>query len=97
MDATERSISPEIIYNAIANAIIAFSVKLNVASDRFQAFRKYGDAKELAINIVIATNINKLSQLFNLCSSGDCNLSGILNLLSWVMSLVLHALILCAL
>ena len=40
IDATERSISPEMINKAIANAIIAFSVKLNVASDRFQAFRK---------------------------------------------------------
>ena len=40
MDATDKSISPEMINSAIAKAIIAFSVKLNVASDRFQAFRK---------------------------------------------------------
>jgi len=40
IDATDRSISPAIISRAMANAIIAFSVKLNVASDRFQAFRK---------------------------------------------------------
>jgi len=40
IEATDRSISPEIISSAIAKAIIAFSVKLNVASLRFQAFRK---------------------------------------------------------
>ncbi|MNI25884.1 hypothetical protein D3C73_795630 [compost metagenome] len=38
--ATERSISPTMISIAMAKAIIAFSVKLNVASDRFQALRK---------------------------------------------------------
>jgi len=38
--ATERSISPDIIKSAMAKAIIAFSVKLNVASLRFKAFRK---------------------------------------------------------
>ena len=38
--ATERSISPEIMRSVIAKAINAFSVKLNVASDRFQALRK---------------------------------------------------------
>jgi len=38
--ATDRSISPEMISSAIAKAIIAFSVKLNVASLRFQAFKK---------------------------------------------------------
>ncbi len=40
IEATDRSISPEMISSAIAKAIIAFSVKLKVASDRFQAFRK---------------------------------------------------------
>ena len=38
--ATERSISPEMISSAMAKAIIAFSVKLKVASDRFQGSRK---------------------------------------------------------
>jgi hypothetical protein len=40
IEATDRSISPAMISSAMAKAIIAFSVKLNVASDRFQAFRK---------------------------------------------------------
>ena len=40
IDATLRSISPEMISSAMAKAIIAFSVKLKVASLRFQAFRK---------------------------------------------------------
>ncbi|MNL62927.1 hypothetical protein D3C87_1870010 [compost metagenome] len=40
MAATDRSISPAMIRSAIAKAMIAFSVKLNVASDRFQALRK---------------------------------------------------------
>jgi hypothetical protein len=40
MEATDRSISPAMISMAMAKAIIAFSVKLKVASDRFQAFRK---------------------------------------------------------
>jgi hypothetical protein len=40
MAATERSISPEMTSSAMAKAIIAFSVKLKVASERFQASRK---------------------------------------------------------
>ena len=40
IEATDRSISPEMISRAMAKAIMAFSVKLKVASDRFQAFRK---------------------------------------------------------
>ncbi len=40
IEATDRSISPAMISSAMAKAIIAFSVKLKVASDRFQAFRK---------------------------------------------------------
>ncbi len=40
IEATERSISPAMIKSAIAKAIIAFSVKLNVASERFHALRK---------------------------------------------------------
>ena len=40
IEATDRSISPAMISMAIAKAIIAFSVKLKVASLRFQAFRK---------------------------------------------------------
>lgn len=40
IEATLRSISPEMMSSAIAKAIIAFSVKLKVASERFQAFRK---------------------------------------------------------
>jgi len=38
--ATERSISPEMITRAMARAISAFSVKLKVASDKDQGFRK---------------------------------------------------------
>ena len=38
--ATDRSISPAMISIAIGNAIIAFSVKLKVASDKFQGLRK---------------------------------------------------------
>ena len=38
--ATERSISPAMMSSAIGKAIIAFSVKLKVASERFQALRK---------------------------------------------------------
>lgn len=40
VDATERSISLAIINIAIGSTMIAFSVKLNVASDRFQILRK---------------------------------------------------------
>ncbi len=40
IEATDRSISPAMISSAMAKAIIAFSVKLKVASDRFQALRK---------------------------------------------------------
>ena len=38
--ATERSISPAMISSAMAKAIIAFSVKLKVASERFHGSRK---------------------------------------------------------
>ncbi len=40
VEATDRSISRAIISIAIGNTMIAFSVKLNVASDRFQISRK---------------------------------------------------------
>ncbi|MNZ61450.1 hypothetical protein D3C78_795480 [compost metagenome] len=40
VDATDRSISRAIISIAIGSTMIAFSVKLNVASDRFQISRK---------------------------------------------------------
>ena len=40
IEATERSISPEMMTSAMAKAIIAFSVKLKVASDWFQILRK---------------------------------------------------------
>ena len=40
IEATDRSISPAMMSMAIGKAISAFSVKLKVASDRFQAFRK---------------------------------------------------------
>ena len=40
MAATDRSISPAMIRSAMAKAMIAFSVKLKVASERFQALRK---------------------------------------------------------
>ena len=38
--ATDRSISPAMISSAMAKAIIAFSVKLKVASESDQASRK---------------------------------------------------------
>ena len=38
--AIDKSMCPAIISNAIGNAIIAFSVKLNVASDKFQISKK---------------------------------------------------------
>ncbi|CZV95141.1 Uncharacterised protein [Enterobacter hormaechei] len=40
VEATDRSISLAIISIAIGNTMIAFSVKLNVASERFQILRK---------------------------------------------------------
>ncbi len=40
IEATERSISPEMIRSPIAKAIMAFSVKLKVASERFHGSRK---------------------------------------------------------
>ncbi len=40
VEATDRSISRAIISIAIGSTMIAFSVKLNVASDRFQMSRK---------------------------------------------------------
>jgi hypothetical protein len=43
MAATEMSISPAMISSASGNAITARSVKLNVASDSVQIFKKYGD------------------------------------------------------
>ncbi len=63
--ATDRSISPEMMSNVIAKAMSAFSVKLKVASERFQALRKYGEANELAMKIAIATPNNNISQLAN--------------------------------
>ncbi len=63
IEATDRSISPEMINSAIANAIIAFSVKLNVASLRFQAFRKYGEAKLFSTKMPTATTSSSASQL----------------------------------
>ena len=40
IEATERSISPAMMSSAMASAIIAFSVKLKVASERLQMSRK---------------------------------------------------------
>ena len=40
IEATDRSISPEMISSAMASAISAFSVKLKVRSERLQALRK---------------------------------------------------------
>ena len=40
IEATERSISPEMISSAMAKAMKAFSVKLKVASERFKGSRK---------------------------------------------------------
>ena len=76
IEATLRSISPAIINNAIAKAIIAFSVKLNVASLRFQAFKKCGEAKEFAMKIPIATAKSSVSQLLICVRNGFCNRSG---------------------
>ncbi len=47
IEATERSISRAMIKSAIGSAMIAFSVKLKVASERFQGSRKYG--RELGV------------------------------------------------
>jgi uncharacterized protein YwbE len=44
MPATEMSISRAMMRSAIRSATIAFSVRLKVASDRFQMSRKYGEA-----------------------------------------------------
>lgn len=62
MAATDRSISPEMIRSAMAKAIIAFSVKLKLASDRFQGSRKYGEASALAANTATATTTSSASQ-----------------------------------
>ena len=40
IEATDRSISPEMISSAMASAMIAFSVKLKVASDSDHGDRK---------------------------------------------------------
>ena len=77
IDATDRSISPEMIRSAMGKAIIAFSVKLNVASDRFQASRKYGDASELATKIARARPSSKDSQRPAIRCRGELSRSGI--------------------
>jgi len=49
----------------MAKAIIAFSVKLKVASDSPQASRKYGDAKEFTTKMLTATANKSVSQFLN--------------------------------
>src|SRR4051812_30197844 len=65
IEATDRSISPAMISSAMAKPIIAFSVKLKVASDRLEASRKYGEAKELTKKIAAATTTRMVSQRFH--------------------------------
>ncbi len=55
VEATDRSISRAIISIAIGRTTIAFSVKVKVASDRFQILRKYGEATALPINTAVVT------------------------------------------
>ena len=62
VEATDRSISRAIISIAIGSTMIAFSVKLKVASDRFQIFRKYGEARALPTNTARVTASRKPSQ-----------------------------------
>ena len=87
IEATDRSISPAMISIAMAKAIIAFSVKLKVASLRFQAFRKYGEAKELIANTASATTSRIVSQLRNARVVRDCRRSGMVRAVAgWVIS-----------
>ena len=82
--ATDRSISPEIITSAIASAISAFSVKLNVASDSDQGDKKYGVAKQFTIKMDTATR-NKSDCHDNRADrSGWLSRSGIRRLLGGV-------------
>ena len=62
VEATERSISLAIISIAIGSTMIAFSVKLNVASDRFQILRNQGDARALTTNTARVTASRNPSQ-----------------------------------
>jgi hypothetical protein len=66
----------------MAKAIIAFSVKLNVMSLRFHAFRKYGEVKLFTMKIATATARSSDSQLFSRRSSGDCRRSGMARVVS---------------
>ena len=62
VEATDRSISRAIISIAIGRTTIAFSVKVKVASDRFQILRKYGEATALPINTAKVTASKNPSQ-----------------------------------
>ncbi|STW55292.1 Uncharacterised protein [Klebsiella pneumoniae] len=62
VEATDRSISRAIISIAIGRTTIAFSVKVKVASDRFQILRKYGEATALPINTARVTASKNPSQ-----------------------------------
>src|SRR5471030_2019590 len=70
VDATDKSISRAIISIAIGSTMMAFSVKLNVASDRFQIFRKYGEARAPATNTNSVTASKKPSQHIRRRSNG---------------------------
>jgi hypothetical protein len=65
IEATEISISRTIMTIANGNAIIAFSEKLNVASDSDQALRKYGDAKLFKMNTKTAVSSKNDSHVNN--------------------------------
>ena len=76
IEATDKSISPEMINSAIAKPIIAFSVTLKLASERFQGSRKYGEARLLNTNTSAATISSSVSQRSNSRCSFPCSLSG---------------------
>jgi hypothetical protein len=60
VEATEKSIFPEIITNAMISVMKPRSRKLNVISYRFEIFRKYGERNVLRIEtrIIKITNIH---------------------------------------
>src|SRR5688572_23919126 len=62
VEATDKSISRAIISIAIGSTMMAFSVKLNVASDRFHILRKYGEANAFTTNTSSVTSSKNPSQ-----------------------------------
>src|SRR5471030_2778883 len=62
VDATDKSISRAMISIAIGSTMMAFSVKLKVASKIFQILRKWGEARAPATNTSSVTSSKKPSQ-----------------------------------